>query len=154
MKKLFLSIAMLGMILTPLYSFAVQNDFSIVPETQDGTNVEQDVEDVSKAGGSVWDVLNYKAQNYEEKGDLGAQFASGAFTWNTLLNYVVYLVRFLSQLALVIGAGMIIVAGYKYAAAAFTGKEAGSGDVKNAIIGVLIVIFSYALIRILTEAFL
>lgn len=49
---------------------------------------------------------------------------------------------------------MIVVSGYKYATAAFTGKAAGSGDVKNAIIGVLIVIFSYALIRILTEAFL
>lgn len=98
--------------------------------------------------------MNQKADQYEDKGDLGAQFASGAFTWNTILNYVVYLVRFLSQIALVIGAAMIVVSGYKYATAAFTGKPAGSGDVKNAIIGVLIVIFSYALIRILTEAFL
>lgn len=58
---------MLGMVVAPLYSFAVQNDFSIVPEAQPGSNVEQDVEEVGKSGGSVWDKLNQKAQNYEDK---------------------------------------------------------------------------------------
>lgn len=62
--------------------------------------------------------------------------------------------RFLSQLALVIGAAMIIFAGYKYASAAFTGKPGGQEDIKNAIIGILIVVFSYAIIKILTSAFL
>jgi len=112
----------LGVVSMPLTTFAVQNDFEIIPETQ--TDVSQDVEDVGKAGGGVRDKLNQKAGEYEANGDLGAQFASGAFTWNTLLNYVVYLVRFLSQVALVIGAGMIVRSGYKYAAAAFTGKPA------------------------------
>lgn len=138
----------------PLITLAgtTTNDFEIIPESQQ--DVSSDVTEVGKSGGSVWDKLNQKAAKYETGGDIGAQFASGAFTWNTILNYVVYLVRFLSQVALVVGAGMIVFAGYKYAAAAFTGKPAGSGDVKNAIIGVLIVIFSYALIKILTAAFL
>lgn len=112
--------------------------------------------EVGKAGGKVWDKLNEKAKQYEQNDDIGAQFASGAFTWNTLLNYVIYLVRFLSQIALVIGAMMIIYAGYKYAASSFSGSldNTSKADVKNAIIGVIIVIFSYALIRILTEALL
>ena len=154
MKKILFSIFALSVSVLPALTFALQNNFEIIPEADPDSNVSADVEEVSKAGGSVWDRLNSKANKYEDKQDLGAQFASGAFTWNTLLNYVVYLVRFLSQIALVIGAGMIVWSGYKYAAAAFTGKAADSGDVKNAIYGVLVVIFSYAIMRILTEAFL
>lgn len=133
-------------------AFAVDNNFEIIPSSK--TDVSADVTEVGKAGGGVWEKLNKKAAGYEEKKDIGAQFASGAFTWNTLLNYVVYLVRFMSQIALVIGAAMIIWAGYKYAQGAFTGKAGGSEEIKNAIVGVLIVIFSYALIKILTSAFL
>lgn len=154
MKKLLLLIAVLGFQVWVFSSVvgAVENTFDIIPKSE--TDVSSDVTEIGKAGGKVWDKLNEKAKQYEENDDIGAQFASGAFTWNTLLNYVIYLVRFLSQLALVIGATMIIVAWYKYASASFTGKPSGSEDVRNAIVGVLIVIFSYALIRILTEAFL
>lgn len=153
MKKILCIIFALCSVLFALsYASAVENTFDIIPKTE--TDVSSDVTEVGKAGGGVWDKLNEKAKKYEENDDIGAQFASGAFTRNTLLNYVIYLVRFLSQIALVIGAGMIVVAGYKYAQGAFTGKASGSEDIKNAIIGVLIVIFSYAIMRILTEAFL
>lgn len=81
-------------------------------------------------------------------------FATGIFTRDGILDYVVYAIRFLSQMALVIGAGMIIVNGYKYAAASFSGKDPGTSDIKNAIYGVLIVIFSYAIIKALSAAFL
>ena len=148
--RLFLTVFAFS-VLTPAV-FAVENNFEIIPESN--TNVSQDVSDVGKAGGSVWDKLNQNAKKYEGSGDVGAQFASGAFTRNTILNYVVYLVRFISQIALVIGALMIIWSGYQYAVAAFTGKPAGSDGIKNAIIGILIVAFSYAIIKILTEAFL
>jgi len=115
MKKLFLCVAALSFELCTLSSFvfAVDNNFEVIPKSQ--TDVSQDVTDVGKAGGGVWDKLNTNADKYEKNKDIGAQFASGAFTWNTLLNYVVYLVRFMSQIALVIGAAMIIWAGYKYA---------------------------------------
>jgi len=74
---------------------------------------------------------------------------------NTLIDYFVYVVRFMSQMALLIGACMIIYAGYKYAMASF-GDETGSGNeaIKNAVIGILVVIFAYAIIRILTIAFI
>lgn len=135
----------------PLMTFAVDNNFEIIPKST--VDVSKDVSDVGKAGGSVWDKLNATAKRYESGGDIGAQFASGAFTRNTILNYVVYLVRFLSQIALVIGAAMIIYAGYKYAASSF-GEKPEPAMIKNAIIGVLIVIFSYAIIKFLTSAFL
>ncbi|NOZ44413.1 MAG: hypothetical protein GXP45_04720 [bacterium] len=42
-------------------------------------------------------------------------------TWDTLLDYVVYLIKFLSQLGLVIGAIMFIYAGYMYATSVMGG---------------------------------
>jgi hypothetical protein len=152
MKKILLILVGFSVSAMPFVAMAATNNFEIIPESQ--TDVSQDVTDIGRTWWSVRDRLNQKANDYEQKGDLGATFASGAFTRNTILNYIVYLVRFLSQVALVIWAGMIVVSGYKYATAAFTGKPAWSKDIKNAIIGVLVVIFSYAIIKILTAAFL
>ncbi|USN56871.1 MAG: hypothetical protein H6766_07925 [Candidatus Peribacteria bacterium] len=76
-------------------------------------------------------------------------------TRNTILNYAAYLVRFISQIGLVIGALMIIWAGYEYATYVFSGNTGkGSTRISNAIIGVVIIIFSYAIMRIITTAFL
>jgi VIT1/CCC1 family predicted Fe2+/Mn2+ transporter len=49
---------------------------------------------------------------------------------------------------------MIIYAGYKYASAVFSGKSPSFSMVKDAIIGVLVIIFSYAIIKALSAAFL
>ena len=72
------------------------------------------------------------------------------------MNYVVYLVRFLSQIGLVIGVLMIIYAGYLYASSVFdpSNMSKGKSAISNAIIGVLVVAFSYAIIKLLTSAFL
>ncbi|MEI8091155.1 MAG: hypothetical protein WCG98_02665 [bacterium] len=82
--------------------------------------------------------------------------ASGIMTRETLLDYVVYIVRFLSQIGLVIGALMIIYAGYLYATSVFSGGNVAKGNtaIKNAIIGVIVVAFSYAIMKLLTSAFL
>ena len=82
--------------------------------------------------------------------------ASGIFTWDTLLDYLVYLVKFLSQLGIFIGACFIIYAGYIYASNVFTGKEPSSGKtaISNAVIGVIVITFSYAIMRAITVAFL
>jgi hypothetical protein len=74
---------------------------------------------------------------------------------NTLIDYFVYVVRFMSQMALLIGAVMVIYAGYSYAMASFGDETAnGNNAIKNATIGIIIVIFAYAIIRILTIAFI
>jgi TRAP-type C4-dicarboxylate transport system permease small subunit len=59
-------------------------------------------------------------------------------------------------LGLVIGALMIIYAGYQYAMSSFDGWDPSKGQaaIKNALYGILVIIFSYALIRIVTRAFL
>lgn len=137
--------------------------FNVIPESQqDPDKIGQDIDDVSGLGasgskGSVRDRYNQKADEYakSKKGpDTGSMFATGIFTRDGILDYVVYAIRFLSQIALIVGAGMIIWSGYKYASASFTGKDPGTGDIKNAVLGVLVVIFSYAIIKALSAAFL
>ena len=90
------------------------------------------------------------------KNNVGDQIASGIMTRNTLLDYIVYIVRFLSQIGLVIGVIMIIYAGYLYASSVFSASNMSKGKsaITNAIIGVLVIAFSYAIMKILTSAFL
>ena len=84
-----------------------------------------------------------------------AQIASGVMTRDTILNYGVYLLKFLSQAWLLVGALMFIYTGYKYIMSVITGDWEPNKDlIKNAIYGILIIIFSYAIMRILTRAFL
>lgn len=47
------------------------------------------------------------------------QLATGIMNWDTLFNYVVYLIKFLSQIGMLIGTIMLIYAGYKYATQIF-----------------------------------
>lgn len=88
------------------------------------------------------------------KDDVGAQFATWIFSWDGVLSYFVYIVRFISQIGLVIGAGMIIYTGYKYASAVFSGKSPSMSMITTAIEGILVIVFSYAIMRALTAAFL
>ena len=87
--------------------------------------------------------------------DLGAAFSTWIMSWDCIIEYIVYIIRFLSQIWLLVWVLMIIYAGYKYATAVFSSGKTPSPDIiKNAIIWVLIVIFAYAIIKALTAAFL
>jgi hypothetical protein len=139
----------------PISSFAqVSNDFEIIPEASSGGGVERAVEAVGASGGNVRDVYNQQAKEME--GKVGDQIASGIMTRDTLLDYIVYLVRFLSQIGIVIGVMMIIYAGYMYASSVFSPSNMSKGKsaITNAVIGVLVIAFSYAIMKLLTSAFL
>lgn len=153
MKKTFLAIFTYGLLLLPLFTFAQSNnDFEIIPEAK--TEVETAVETVGQSGGNVREQYNQQAEKMEN--DIGSQLASGIMTRDTLLDYIVYLVRFLSQIGLVIGVVMIIYAGYLYASSIFSPSNMSKGKsaLINAIIGVIVVAFSYAIMKLLTSAFL
>lgn len=140
-------------ILTPVLALDTNNNFEIVPQANSGGGVEQAVEAVWSQGGSVRDTYNTQAQQMD--GQVGDQLASGIMTRDTLLDYVVYLVRFLSQIGLVIGGVMIIYAGYLYATQIFGSSDTGAKDaIKNAVIGILVIAFSYAIMKLLTSAFI
>lgn len=127
------------------------DDFEIIPQTTE--DVWSTVTDIG-VGGQVRDNYDDQAEQYEKEKAIDKAFASGVFTRSLVLDYLVYLIRFLSQAGILIGAVMIIYAGYLYASSIFTGKEWGKKAITNAIIGVLVIAFSYAIIRIITSAFL
>lgn len=153
MKKLLLATFIFNVLIVPISSFAqTPNDFEIIPAaTSDVWSA------VNAVGASWWDVRkNYDAQAKEMKNSVGDQLASGIMTRDTLLDYVVYLVKFLSQIGIVIGVLMIIYAGYLYASSVFSPSNMSKGKsaITNAVIGVLVVAFSYAIMKLLTSAFL
>ena len=55
----------------------------------------------------MWDIYTEKAAEYQEQKNLAAQMASGIFTWETLLDYLAYLIKFLSEIGIFVGACFI-----------------------------------------------
>lgn len=68
-----------------------------------------------------------------------------------IMNYLVIVIQFLSQLWLVVWTIFIMFAWYKYIVSVFNWWKTASSTVKNAIIWVIIVIFSYAIMKIFTS---
>lgn len=156
MKKIILITLLLWITTLSSFGFAeTPNDFEIIPKSTDPSGVSQAVEAVGKTWWNVRDNYNKQADKLAKKG-VGDQLASGIMTRQTLLDYVVYLIRFISQIGLVIGVAMIIYAGYLYATSIFnsSGMSKGKAALTNAIVGVLVVAFSYAIMKLLTSAFL
>lgn len=142
------------------FSFAADS-LQIIPEAKKPNELWSQVDCVAGTSSgdncrkwTVRDRYNRQASWYDRNWDTWASFATWIFTWDTIIEYVVYIIKFLSQLWLVVGVMMIIYAWYKYATAVFSGKTPSTDIVKNAIMWVLIVIFAYAIIKALTAAFL
>jgi len=127
-----------------------EDDWTLIP-TASGEVKKLDVWDNQ----TVWEAYNKKAEELKSSKDVWWAFASGIFSWDLIFQYFKYLAKLLSQIGLVIGAWMIIYAGYKYVIGVFTQDTAKSGKdaIKGAIYGLLIVIFSYAIMRILLAMF-
>lgn len=160
MKKIILLFSLSLLMIAPAFATNAtleQNDFHIIPEASDsgGSGAAKIVSAVADTtdGKNVLD--NYEKEYQKIKGDVGMQMKTGVMGRSTILDYIVYLVRFLSQVGILIGGVMIIYAGYLYGSNIFAGK-AGDGKkaIKNAIIGILIIIFSYVIIKTLTSMFL
>lgn len=129
--------------------------FLIIPQSGEDDDVKEAVEE-------VWNPDRGEGENvrskYNEKAwelSLWWQLASWIMTWDTLIDFSAHLVNFMSQLGLVIWAVMIIYSGYIYASSVFTWNSSqGVEPVKKAIIWILIIIFSYAIMRTVTFMFL
>ena len=83
-------------------------------------------------------------------------FSSWVFSWDSVFDFFRYVAKTLSQIWLVVWAAMIVYAGYKYATWVFTwdATKWWQDAVKWAIYWVLIIIFSYAIMRLLISTFL
>lgn len=124
------------------------DDIAIIPEWS-WTNAAQKVEKVS-SGWKVWQTYRDVVEN--DNLSLWDQLASGIMSRDTILDYCVYLAKFLWEVALLIWAVAIIFLWYKRI-------------VKNIIweapkwltlivIWLLIIIFSYAIIKLIWSAFI
>ena len=134
--------------------FWYAQSYTIIPSSNTGTNdIIQKVKDISDAW---WRVREEYDDKYESiKNDLWAQFASWIMSWDTLLNFAAYVVWWMSQIWLIIWALMIIYSWYLYASSVFTWNATKWAEpVRNAIIWIIIIIFSYAIIKIVSEMFL
>lgn len=152
MKKIIIILLWISFLLG---GWSIADDFEIVPKAKDPAQVESSVDLVGSNGGSVWKNYNQEAKKMNQMSKVGDQLSSGIMTWDTLIYYVVYLIRFISQVWLLIWWIMIIYAWYLYATTIF-GWDAGKwkSAIKNAIIWTLVTAFSYAIMKILTAAFL
>lgn len=114
------------------------------------------VKNIANQPWKVIDTYNDKADELANKWDLGSAFATGIFNRDTFLLYIAYLIQFLSQLGILIWGIMMLYAWYKYATNifGFWSPSDAKSAIKNAIIGILVISFSYAILRILTSMFI
>lgn len=134
--------------------YAQSNDlevdwFNILPEL-----TEEDISDINNKIKTIWNTWwrVWEAYNNAASGmSTAKQISSWIMNWDTIMNYLVFIVKFLSQLWLVVGTWFIMYAWYKYMLSVFEWWKTPSETIKNAIIWVIIVIFSYAIMRILTS---
>ena len=108
---------------------------------------------------SVWNAPWAVWEQYRSRGSSSTpwdSFASWVFSWKSIFKYFQYLAQTLSQIWLIVWAVMIIYAWYKYATWVFTwdASKWWQDAIKSAIYGVLIVIFSYAIMKLLISTFL
>ncbi len=134
-----------------VFSHAEDSSWTIIPEASSWGKASSAVNKVWKDPWKVWENYNNEAKNM----DVWDSFASWIFTWDTILEFLKHIANVLSWIWLVIWAWMIIYAWYKYSVWVFTGDASKwwKDAVKWAIYGVLIVIFSYAIMQILLWMF-
>ena len=154
MKKILLTIKLIFFVIILSWinfvstSYAASDDgWTLIPEGSTSA-----AEAVSEAKpGEVWTEYNKYASS-----KAWDAFASWVFSWNSVFDFFQKLAKTLSWIGLVIWAAMIVYAGYKYATWVFTWDAAKwwQDAVKWAIYWVLIVIFSYAIMKLLISTFL
>ena len=123
--------------------------FSIMPELDntEKKNINDKIVEIWQTWWWVRDKYNETASKLETS----EQIASWIMNRDTIMNYLVFIVKFLSQLWIAVGVIFIMYAGYKYMISVFSWWKTPSSTVKNAIIWVIIVIFSYAIMKTLTS---
>lgn len=142
MKKFLL--LSLGLLFGLGLSWTHANNFQLIPEVDEDKQaaVDKDISQPLLSGDNFWDNYN-KALNDVNKqpkkyGDkLAVCMRTGVCGRDVLLDVGVYLLRFIMQLALVVGAAMLIWSGYSYVLVAMGAEdkpEEATKSIKNAII--------------------
>ena len=134
-----------------------ENNLHIIPKSsKDWKSAAEYVKEVWSWEWTVIERYNKQATEIAEQKDLWKAFETWIINWDTLLSYIVYLMRFINQLGLLIWSIMILYAGYQYAWTIFKfwDPTKGKNAIKNAIIWILVIVFSYAIWKALESMFL
>ena len=123
--------------------------FSIMPKLTDKEidDTAKKIENIWHTWWNVWSEYTKAASGMSTQ----EQVASWIMNRGTIMDYLVFLVKFLSQLWITVWAIFIMYAWYIYMLKVFGGKGNPNTAIKNAIIWVIIVIFSYAILKFLTS---
>lgn len=142
----------MAIIFFPAITNANDNDldgFEIIPKLT-WWQIDEVNQAISGISSAAWEVRS-RYNKEAEKLKTSQQIASWIMTRDTIMNYIVFVVQFLSQLWLLVWAWFIMFAWYKYMLSVFNWWKTPASTLKNAIIWVIIVIFSYAIMKILTS---
>ena len=139
----------------PIQTISAQDDtpevnwFEILPKLD-----EEDIEIVDSKIEEIWQTWWKVRETYNETASwltTSQQIASWIMNRNTITDYIVFIVKFLSQLWLAVWMIFIMYAWYNYMLSVFKGWQVPKSSIKNAIIWIFVVIFSYAIMRIFTS---
>lgn len=155
MKKICIKIILwiLALFLVPCANFCTNanvEDIEWLEITKKLTTWE--VEHTNRRINFLWANPSQFRDNYHkahEDLNFWERLASWILEIDDIMNYMVYVVWFLSQLWMLIWVIFIMYAWYKYMVSIFNWWKAGGSTLKNAVIWVIIIIFSYAIMRIL-----
>ena len=139
--------------LVPVFAADSKDVLVIIPEAEE--DFGKKVEELGKQEwGDFFDKYDAAAKDLE--GDVGAQIGSGIMNRNTIIALLGNIVKFVANAALIVGAAMVIYAWYLYVASAFSGDHTWKANdaIKYAVMGIVVVIFSYAILRFAIQAFL
>lgn len=153
MTSLRISLLALSFAVISLGSTVFAQTLEIIPQATNPQQVAKDVEGVA-VWGHVWEKYNTVVA---EKRSLSDQLSSGIMDWTTILDYFARFIKYLSQLGIFIGSCFVIYAGYVYATAIFQKSQEITKwkvAIENAIIGVIVITFSYAIMKGIMAAFL
>jgi len=160
LKKLLMFIALIPMVLgifgMTSQTYAQGDAFELIPapEASYGWTVDK----LTKPWVKFWEEYNKEGDEFNKgERDLGAAMGSGIITWDTILTLLTQIIKFIANTSMVIGAAMFIYAWYLYVTAVYSweGQTSKANEaIKDAVIGIVLVIFSYAIQKIVVQSFL
>lgn len=155
-KKIWLIMLLSAFIFVPATSLHAQDgeldvDLTILPELKENEidDINKKINEIWLTGGNVMDKYRETAQSREN--NPAKQLQSWIMDWNTLITYITFVIKFLSQAWIAVWALFIMYAWYKYMISVFQWGQVPKKTITNAIIWVIIVIFSYAIMKTLTS---
>lgn len=147
---------LIGLLFSVSLSMVSAQSLEIIPEVSSAgkSAVINDVNTVSSNGWDVW--KNYNAIASQPGRDLSQELASGIMDRDTILDYFARFVKYLSQLGIFVWSCFVVYAGYVYATAVFKDGKVSQWNtaIQNAILWVIIITFSYAIMKAIMAAFL